>query len=833
MIISVNWLKKFVPDLPEIDELSKLIGARLVEIESIENLNEKYKDVVIARVISAKKVEGSDHLNLCKIDDGGKRDGVERDENGFIQVVCGAPNVREGLFVAWLPPKAIVPETFGGENFQLSARKLMGNMSNGMIASLRELGLGDEHDGILEISPEAFENGLQAGDSFAEKFELNDYLLEVENKSLTHRPDCFGIIGFAREVAGILGQKFVEPDFIKQSDFGFKVNNDKSIVIDAQDSEICERYTAAIFDVSDILKNPNLTLEKTYLLRSGMRPIDTITDLANELMLETGQPLHTFDFDKLAEINGGENVKMTVRKAFENEELELLDGRKIKMSQNDIVIATGENGENAVALAGAMGGKSTEIDENTTRILVESATFNLYNLRNTQMRHGIFSEAITRFTKGVPEMMSRKVLDLFGVQLLALGGKSLSEIADSKGDFYYNKSEISVSKDKINQILGTNFSSEEIQKTLENVGILTKNDNSETFVVPFWRNDLHIEEDLIEEVGRLNGYDNIKLQLPKRTFRAVKKAKIDLLQSEIREILASSGANEILTYTFVHGDLLEKAGQDTKNAYKIVNSISPELQYYRQTLMPSLLSKINQNIRGGFSEFAIFEMNKITEKALGLNEENVPFEQKKLAFVYTKNKGENAFFEAKNYAEFLFKKLSLKVEFVKFDLSKSPLSTEFEPKRSALIQISDSEGEKILGVIGEFKKKIQKALKLPESTAGFELDLGILLENTGRISAKIKDFSKFQSVERDISINVDESWQFAEIFDIFKNISGEFRDVEIETLPIDIFNNGDGTKNISIRFKITPFEKTLNGDEIRDIMQKIEEKAIKNGGKII
>jgi len=833
MIISVNWLKKFVPDLPEIDELSKLIGARLVEIESIENLNEKYKDVIIARVISAKKVEGSDHLNLCKIDDGGKRDGVERDENGFIQVVCGAPNVREGLFVAWLPPKAIVPETFGGENFQLSARKLMGNMSNGMIASLRELGLGDEHNGILEISPEAFENGLQAGDSFAEKFELNDYLLEVENKSLTHRPDCFGIIGFAREVAGILGQKFVEPDFIKQSDFGFAINNDKSIVIEVQDSEICERYTAAVFDVSHILKNPNLTLEKTYLLRSGMRPIDAITDLANELMLETGQPLHTFDFDKLVEINGGENIKMTVRKAFENEELELLDGRKIKMSQNDIVIATGENGENAVALAGAMGGKSTEIDENTTRILVESATFNLYNLRNTQMRHGIFSEAITRFTKGVPEMMSRKVLDLFGVQLLALGGKSLSEIADSKGDFYYNKSEISVSKDKINQILGTNFSSEEIQQTLENVGILTKNDNSETFVVPFWRNDLHIEEDLIEEVGRLNGYDNIKLQLPKRTFRAVKKAKIDLLQSEIREILASSGANEILTYTFVHGDLLEKAGQDPKNAYKIVNSISPELQYYRQTLTPSLLSKVNQNIRAGFSEFAIFEMNKITEKTLGLNEENVPFEQKKLAFVYTKNKSENAFFEAKNYAEFLFKKLGLKVEFVKFDLSKSPLSTEFEPKRSALIRVSNAEGEKILGVIGEFKKKIQKALKLPESTAGFELDLGILLENTGKTSAKIKDFSKFQSVERDISINVDESRQFAEIFDIFKDISGEFESVEVETLPVDIFNNGDGTKNISIRFKITPFEKTLNGDEIRDIMQKIEEKAIKNGGKII
>ena len=215
MIISVNWLKKFVPDLPDIGELSKLIGARLVEIESAENLGEKYKDVIIAKVISAQKVENSDHLNLCKIDDGGVRKNITRDEDGFIQVVCGAPNVRAGIFVAWLPPESIVPETFGGENFKLGARKLMGYMSNGMIASLRELGLGEEHDGILEISPEVFENGVQEGDSFADKFELNDFLLEVENKSLTHRPDCFGVLGFAREVAGILGQKFVEPDFIR------------------------------------------------------------------------------------------------------------------------------------------------------------------------------------------------------------------------------------------------------------------------------------------------------------------------------------------------------------------------------------------------------------------------------------------------------------------------------------------------------------------------------------------------------------------------------------------------------------------------------------------
>lgn len=831
MIISVNWLKKFVPNLPEIGELSKLIGARLVEIEGVENLGKKYEDVIIAKVISAEKVENSDHLNLCKIDDGGARKDIERDENGFVQVVCGAPNVRAGIFVAWLPPESIVPETFGGENFKLGARKLMGNMSNGMIASLRELGLGDEHDGILEVSPEVFENGIQAGDSFAEKFELNDFLLEVENKSLTHRPDCFGIVGFAREVAGILGEEFIEPEFIKG--LNFEGVEDRKIDIEIQNPKICERYTAAIFDVSNILKNPNLTIEKTYILRSGMRPIDEITDLANKIMFETAQPLHTFDLEKLEKLNGSSDIKIVVRNAFEGEELELLDGKKIKMNEKDIVIATGESGKIAIALAGAMGGISTAIDENTSKILVESATFNLYNLRNTQMRHGIFSEAITRFTKGIPQMLSRKVLDLFAENILAIGGKSLSLVADSNDNNYREQLKISVSNDEINRVLGTDFSNDQIHRTLENVGILTENENSETFLIPFWRNDLHIKEDLIEEVGRLNGYDNIALQLPTRTFKAVKKAKIDLLQSEIREILTAGGANEILTYSFIHGDLLEKVDQDSQNSYKIVNSISPDLQYYRQTLTPSLLSKVSQNIRAGFGEFAIFEMNKITEKSLGLNEENVPIEQKKLAFVYVNNKGENAFYQAKNYVDFLCKKLGVEVEFSKFNLEKSSLSTEFESKRSAVIEIQNN-GKKItLGVIGEFKKSVQKSLKLPEATSGFELDLNILLENLAGSNVKIKNFSKFQSVERDISINVDEKREFSEIFNIFENISDKFENVEIEVLPIDIFKNNDRTKNISIRFKITPFEKTLTGEEIHEIVQKIEELAQDNGGKII
>ena len=817
-----------MPNLPEIDELATLIGARLVEIEGAENLGEKYKDVIITRVVSAEKVENSDHLNLCKIDDGGVRQGVERDENGFIQVVCGAPNVRGGIFVAWLPPESIVPETFGGENFKLGARKLMGNMSNGMIASLRELALGDEHDGILEISPEVFENGVQAGDSFAEKFELNDFLLEVENKSLTHRPDCFGIIGLAREVAGILGQKFVEPEFMKQAKF--EANESRKIEIEIQNSELCERYNAAIFDVSGVFRNPNLTIEKTYLLRSGMRPIDEITDLANFLMLETAQPLHTFDLEKLEKLNGSNDIKITVRNAFDGEGLELLDGRKIKMTEKDIVIATGASGEIAIALAGAMGGISTAIDENTSKILVESATFNLYNLRNTQMRHGIFSEAITRFTKGIPEMLSRKVLDFFGERILAMGGKSLSAVADSTGDFYYNKSEISVSKDKINQVLGTEFSQEQIEKTLENVGVLAKFENPETFLIPFWRNDLNIEEDLIEEVGRLNGYDNIALRLPTRTFRGVDFSKFDKLQAEIRQILVAGGANEVLTYSFVHGDLLEKFGQNPENSYRIVNSISPDLQFYRQTLTPSLLSKVNQNIRGGFDEFAIFEMNKITMKSLGLTDENVPNEVKNLALVYSAKKGKNAFYQAKYFANYLFEKLGLKLEVCEFS-GENPLHGGFEPKRSAYLGITMN-GEFVkLGVLGEFKKSVQKSMKLPEATAGFEINLEKLCEIWGDKKLQMRKLSKFQSVERDLSLKFEREISFGEVEKAFESAKNLAENIEIEISPIDIYEVKN-SKTISLRFKIIPFEKTLTGDEIREIVEKLEKIAEKLGAKI-
>ena len=398
MIVSLNWLKKYVDIDVSVDELAHLIGTRLVEIEEVISLKDKYDGILVAKVVACEKLEGSDHLSLCLLDDNGVSS-VQRDENGLVQVICGAPNVRKGLTVAWLSPGVIVPETYGKENFKLLAKPLMGKVSDGMIASIKELDLGDDHSGIVELP-----NNLAAGTSFKEAYELNDYLLDIENKSLTHRPDCFGLIGFAREVSAILDKPFKTPDFLNINNGDNQLDNssaelsESNISIKVLDEELSKRYeVVALKEKADFKKDSTFTLIGSYLARVGMRPISPLVDVTNYVMLLTGQPLHAFDLDKLRNLYGDE-IKMTVRKGESNETLKLLDGKEVKV-EDDIVICANNH---PVALAGAMGGSETEIDDNTKNVLVEVATFDLYYLRATQMSHGIFSESITRFTKGQP-----------------------------------------------------------------------------------------------------------------------------------------------------------------------------------------------------------------------------------------------------------------------------------------------------------------------------------------------------------------------------------------------------------------------------------------------
>jgi len=508
--------------------------------------------------------------------------------------------------------------------------------------------------------------------------------------------------------------------------------------------------------------------------------------------------------------------------------LGLLDGKTIKISNEDIVISAGET---AVALAGAMGGANTEIDENTKNIVIESATFNLYNLRATQMRHGVFSEAITRFTKGQPADLTAPVL--FEASRLMnewAGAKIISAVADT----YPGKTEtltIRVPQIQINETLGTNFDMMQITDTMIHAEFNIDVEAPYTLLVkaPYWRADIHIPEDIIEEVGRLNGFDNITLTLPNRDFTAVEPNEFDVFRSKIRKLLVRAGANEVLSYSFVHGNVLEKAGQDIENSYKLVNSLSPNLQYYRQTIMPSLLDLVHPNIKQGFDNFALFEVNKTHSKKDGLNDEKVPIESEMISLVLADKSQHSsaAYYQAKRISDYLFDSLGVEIHYepIEKDLDNA-LIKPFEYRRSAKV-IDNSSGE-LIGVVGEFKKSVIRGFKLPEYSTGFEINSAILFSIFKKIKPSYKPLSRYPSSERDVCFQVDDNVTYDKIIDSANDALDSDKYDALIT-PIDIYKPNDGeTKNITIRIKLTAIDHTLTGDEVNRFVESISNSVVKN-----
>lgn len=805
MKISLNWLKKYVkvPDGITDAELIRLIGARLVEVEGVIDETHKYDNIYVVRVESCEKIPDT-HLTLCRINTGSTE---------LTQVVCGAPNVHEGMLAVWIAPGAIVPASVHEDApFVIGKRKMRGHESSGMLAGADELDFGDDHSGIVEIDPEV----AKPGDLLAELFELSDLVLEIENKSLTHRPDCFGIIGFAREVAGILQRKFeydfsrdgsptpsylavasgssrkLYPEFLPRKMSAF------TPIINIVDSDVCYRYTAVVMEKHGEIKKKYLTWVDTVLSKSEMRPIDPIVDATNYLMLLTGQPLHAFDYDKFVAVSGGDRSEISVRLAQDGEKIVLIDDREITLNNNDVVVCSGDV---PVALAGAMGGKSIEIDENTKKIIIESATFSLYNLRKTQMTHGIFTEAITRFTKGQSPYQTLDVAEKCAAMLS--GGFRVVMTAD---EYPKPKKDIvvKITTDEINKLLGTKYTNRQIVQTLENVGFIVsledstaKNEASISVQVPAWRTDIHIKEDIIEEVGRLLGYDNIEPTLPMHGT-ATKDDTLEL-KRHIRSVMKSWGANELLTYGFVSGKLLERVGQDVTSSYKIVNSISPELQYVRQSIVPSLLDKAYMNQKMPVDKFAIYEMNKVYRKEWGLDADGMPVENMSLGFVLAERKNaKTAYYTAKWYVEQLLKEFGIEAEFVPIEGSSAEMRP-FEPRRTAEMYV----GGHYIGVVGEFKNSVRNEFKLAPYLVGFELDLLRVLE----LRNKKKDVYIGNKEKRDLTVSTAES--YAKLNEKIKKILAE-NGASAEITPIGIYQpEGAEKKNISVHLEFEKYNEKV------------------------
>lgn len=810
MIISVNWLKKYIKINVPIETLVNEIGTKLVEIESVTDLNQKYKDVLVVKVTSCQPHPKSDHLNILKINDGGKSNVSNRDKKGEIEIICGAPNVAKGQTVAWLPPKSIVPSTFDKEPFQLTTKKILGTVSHGMIASPKELDLYDDQNGILILPDE-----IKAGASFALSFELDDYLLNIENKSLTHRPDCFGVIGFAREVATILGQKFEPPTWFKK-DIDFAQKNSE-IKVSINDANLSQKYQVVTINKKGI---EGLSfLQKTYLARIGSRPIDPIVDITNWVMFETGNPTHAFDYDKVFKLckeQGLDGIEINVRVAKKHEKLKLLDGRDIKLTDKDIVISAGNQ---AIALAGAMGGNSTKIDHSTEKIILEVATFDLYKLRSTQMRYGIFSEAITRFTKGQPV----GVIDLVTARTLGLMFDLENASLDYTRSFVENKLSshrpIRLNYNFINQYLGTNLSIQAMTTMLDNANLSWSTEDNDIVVdIPWWRTDLNRRVELIEEIGRIYGYDNIASVLPTRLTQAPSHEPIFVLSKNIRQILSSVGANETLNYSFVPGKILDYTKQDRENSFAIINSISPDLEYYRQSILSSLLRLIHPNIKANYPDMALYEINKIHHRQDGTTKDNVPVEKNSLGFIIAKNKDtESAYYSAKKYVNLIAKKMFLEFEYWS-DFQSDPTSTIFEPKRSAQIVYKN----KIIGYVGEFSLSVQKAFKLPPFCAGFEINLDNLLQITNTSHFQFKPIKLFPSVERDLCLELNQELSYAAIKKALVETTSCFKAIEFSIKPIDFYQSeGSLKKRVTIRLIFSPKNKTLTSKQVEVIVNQI------------
>lgn len=830
MKVSLNTIKELTDVSISVDELVDLINRRLGGVEEITDLKKKYEGAVIVRVVSCEKHPDADKLSVCKVDDAGAISDVPRDEQGYVQVVCGAPNVHADMYAIWLPPRSTVPASFDEtEPFILDARKLRGVLSQGMLAASDELAIGVDHDGIVELRNEDLPPGLNKelseliGASFAHVFGLDDVTIDIENKMFTHRPDLFGQIGVAREIAGIQGNKFESPEWYTTVP-KFQDVSELELTVENEAPEQVPRLMAVA--MNNVTVKPSPLWLQCELVRLGGKPINNVVDVTNYIMLMTAQPVHAYDYDKLR------GHTLMARMASEGEKVTLLNQKSYTLTADDIVIA---DAEGPIGLAGIMGGGESEVSAETKNIVLEVATFDMYTLRKSSMRHGVFTDALTRFNKGQSPLQNAYIIQrLIHLMKQLSHAEVASEVYDRKvstlDEKLHGADSIELTRQFIGERLGLDLSEDKIASLLRNVEFATElNEHGITITPPFWRTDIELPEDIVEEVGRLYGFDTLPRVLPSRTTRpAPRNAYRDLVRS-VRTELARAGANEVLTYSFVHKDVLEKATQDPSDAYALGNALSPDLQYYRLSLTPSLLDKVYANIRAGYDEFALFEVGKSHSKKAGLNDEGLPFEPGRIALTYTSKSPKEgaAYYHAKDILEFLLRSLKLEPEYKVLPAGTTlTAAAPFDEQRSA--RVIDTVSGQAIGIIGEYKTAVRKKFKLPEYTAGFELFTEGILLASHHVSNHYKPASRYPSVERDVCFELATAVSYADLIEVVAQKLTSFELLSTQFSPLDIYQGESTTKRITLRIKLVSYEETLTHDQVSSIINAVCDHVIRS-----
>lgn len=824
MKVSLNLAQHFSNvDLKAIprEELLKRIGAQLGAIEEVTDWAPKFEGAVIVKIVSCEKHPDADKLSVCMIDDGSDKP---------VQIVCGAPNVHADMFAVWLKPGVTVPNSRDTDPFVLEAREIRGVVSNGMLASAHELGISNDHTGIVEVIEEDAGRKPVPGEPLTNYFALDDLVIDCENKMFTHRPDCFGNLGVARELAGISGLKFQSPDWYlsRVESEKLKVESELQFTAKNEVAELVPRFMAVAMQNVTVKSSP-IWLQ-ALLSRVGIKPINNVVDVTNYVMHLTGQPLHAFDYDKL--VARSNTPSLMPRKAKKGEKLMLLGQKEIELTGEEVVIATDKQ---AVGLAGVMGGAETEVDDNTKNIVIECATFDMYSVRRTSMRFGLFTDAVTRFNKGQSPLQNDRVLAYAMEQMAELAGaKQASQVFDLQGKEQRTEGRVEVTTEFINVRLGSSLSAEEVKKLLENVEFnVEQTQPSETLrvSVPFWRTDIEIPEDIVEEVGRLYGYDKLPIALPPRSAKPTPKNQLFEFKQHLRYVLKEAGANELLTYSFVHGDLLKKTGTDPEKwAHHLRNAISPELQYYRTSLLPSLLAKVHPNIKAqaGSADniFALYEIGKAHVKGDN-DKEKLPSQHERLALVVAADdktakakQAGAAYYLAKKYLDLL---TNGQAEVSSLENEEYPIASLYQKGRSGVAKIGDEE----VAVVGEFKPEIRAALKLPEYSAGLELDITLLLEHLKPKAYEV--LPAFPGTQQDLTLEVESKTELLEVQNkLLQALTPRRKEgYKLDVVPKGAFQpEASDKKRLTFTILVFHPDKTLKTEEVNVIIEDLAKVAV-------
>jgi phenylalanyl-tRNA synthetase beta chain len=802
MLLSRNWLQEFV-DLKGLssEKIATLLTLKTVEVEGVQDVDGSLENIVVGEIVSIKKHPDADKLHVCHV----QTQNSKLKTQNSVQVVCGGTNIRVGIKVAMGMIGAKIRWHGEGELVELKKVKIRGVESFGMICASDEIGLGamfpkkDERE-ILDLSH--LKAGL--GTPVAKAIQSGDVVFEVENKSLSNRPDLWGHYGIARELGAIFGHPLKKYKAEK-----IKSGKNEKLVVKVEDKLLCPRYMAVALNGIRVEASPGWMQQRLNAV--GLRPINNIVDITNYVMMELGQPMHAFDSEHVID------NYIVVRRARDKEKFVTLDNQERKLDKSMLVIA---DKKKTLAVAGVMGGKNSDITSKTNAIIFEAANFEPTNVRKTACKLGMRTDSSARFEKSLdPNMAEQALMRAVELVLKLCPDANVSSSVIEKSCYKLDQGPIEMSYTYINNKIGTDIPKKEVVKILESLGFGVKQKHTGVSVtIPTWRatKDISIKEDLIEEIVRIYGYENVVGVMPCFSIIPPKENVLRRVERKIKELLAYEfGYTEIYNYSFVAPDWLNRMGESTDKHLALDNPIAKDRPLIRRHLVPNLLVNTEENLHR-FDTVSIFEVGKtyiIEEKGefSGNGYKHLPKQDSLLGMIYSAKGEKIPFFHASNALIGTLDHLGLHAE-----VRKSTDHTNLiHPGRFAEVYV----GGVLVGRIGELHPQKQEKLGIPHRVAMVELNINDLISLLHDESV-YTPITVYPSVERDVAFVVEKNIEHASIVTILKKTDKLIENIEL----FDVYVGkklGEDKKSMAYHLSYRSAEKTLESAEVNSVHKKV------------